>query len=386
MGCLRVRKEPSPCLLPAAWQQSRGGLAQTFASRQSQFLTIAAKDTALAKLASVLIPLSLACAVAAPGSALAWGASGHRMIGEAAMQSLPAELPAFLRTPQAVADVGELSREPDRWKGAGRTHDANRDSGHFLDLSDDGSVLGGPRLAALPVTRADYEKALGAVGTDSWKAGYLPYSIVDQEQQLAKDFAYWRVLAYAEAHEKAADRKAWYAADRGRREALILSTLGQLSHYVGDGSQPLHVTIHFNGWGESPNPGGYTRAHIHGPFEGEFVGANIKEPAVRAAMPAPAPCVCAPEQRTAAYLAATGAKVEPLYQLEKAGGFREADPRGIAFALERVAAGAGELRDVIVEAWNASANSKANVGYPSVKVADVLAGQVDPYESLYGKD
>jgi len=341
----------------------------------------------LAKLASMFTALGLALVATTPSPALAWGAAGHRMIGEAAAQSLPPDLPAFLRTPQAVADVGELSREPDRWKSAGKIHDTNREGAHFIDLMDDGTTLGGLQLSALPPTREDYEKALEAGGADSWKTGYLPYAIVEQEQQLAKDFAYWRVLTYEEAHEQAPARKAWYTADRIRREFLILSTVGQLSHYVGDGSQPLHASIHFNGWGDFPNPNGYTKAHIHSAFEGDFVGVNIKTAQVRAKMPPPAPCVgCTLEQRAAAYLATTGTQVIPLYELEKAGAFKDVDPRRVAFTLDRLAAGAGELRDAIVEAWNASANSKANVGYPIVKVADVLAGQVDPYEALYGKD
>ena len=41
--------------------------------------------------------------LAASGPALAWGADGHRMIGELAMRSLPSSLPAFLRTPAARA-------------------------------------------------------------------------------------------------------------------------------------------------------------------------------------------------------------------------------------------------------------------------------------------
>src|SRR5689334_2002745 len=125
--------------------------------------------------------LAAACAalvVAAPACVWAWGATGHRMIGELAMRALPASAPAFLRTAQAATDVGEYSREPDRSKGAGRAHDSDRDAGHFLDLSDDGTVLGGPKLSALPATRADYEKALIAAGQDNWKAGYLPYSIL----------------------------------------------------------------------------------------------------------------------------------------------------------------------------------------------------------------
>jgi len=195
-----------------------------------------------------------------PGHALAWGGSGHRMIAQAALESLPADLPPFLRTPKAAADVGELAREPDRWKGAGKVHDQNRDPAHFLDIMDDGSILGGPRLETLPATRKDYEAALKIAGTNSWDAGYLPYAILDAQQQLTKDLAFWRVISAAERLERNPERRAWLNADRARREYLILVTLGQLSHYLGDGSQPLHLTVHFNGWGDFPNPQGYTLA------------------------------------------------------------------------------------------------------------------------------
>ncbi|HEY0436269.1 MAG TPA: S1/P1 Nuclease, partial [Phenylobacterium sp.] len=70
-----------------------------------------------------------ALALALPGAVLGWGSSGHRLLGQAAMRALPAELPAFLRTPQAVVDVGEMSREPDRLKRAGRAFDSDRDQG-----------------------------------------------------------------------------------------------------------------------------------------------------------------------------------------------------------------------------------------------------------------
>ncbi|HZZ35145.1 MAG TPA: S1/P1 Nuclease, partial [Caulobacteraceae bacterium] len=134
-----------------------------------------------------LLAFAAVLAAISPSQALAWGATGHRIIGRLAVQALPSEVPAFLRTPQSAEAIGELAREPDRWKDAGRTHDSDRDPGHFLDLDDEGKVLGGPALAALPLTRAEYETALRAAGTDSWKAGYLSYSIVDGWQQLAKD-------------------------------------------------------------------------------------------------------------------------------------------------------------------------------------------------------
>src|SRR5581483_1165465 len=59
---------------------------------------------------------------------------------------------------------------------------------------------------------------------------------------------------------------------------------GWLGHYVGDGAQPLHVTVQYNGW-TGPNPNGYTTAHqIHSQFEGAFVAANIHAPEVEARM------------------------------------------------------------------------------------------------------
>jgi hypothetical protein len=334
---------------------------------------------------AAIAPVALVAALALlPNSVLAWGGTGHRFVGEVAMRSLPTDVPAFLRTPQAAVDVGEYSREPDRSKGAGRLHDADRDPGHFLDLSDDGTVLGGAALSALPTTRADFDAAERKAGADSWKSGYLPYSIIDRWEQLAKDLAYWRVLTAAEANPAWKAHKAFFTADRRRREAQILVTLGELSHFVGDGSQPLHVTIHFNGWGDFPNPGGYTTARIHSPFESDLVQASVTEAGVMAKMLPPKDCHCALQKRVSDYLAATGALVVPLYQLEKAGGLALGDPRGTAFATQQVAVGASELRDLIVEAWRVSASE--TVGYKPVSVADVIAGKVDPYLALYGVD
>jgi hypothetical protein len=328
--------------------------------------------------------LIAACAAAAivtvPQSALAWGATGHRLVGEEAVRALPAEIPAFLRTRQAILDVGEQSREPDRSKGSGKVHDQDRDAAHFVDAEDDLRILGGPRLDALPPTRADYEKALQAVGQDSWKAGYLPYAIVDRWQQLTRDFAMWRVLSYAEANPDWRKHRAWYTADRLRRERQILVTLGELSHFVADGSQPLHVSGHYNGWGDYPNPQGYTMARIHASIDTDIV--------LRAGpIPALAPlklCGCPIETRARDYLISNWRLVVPLYELEKAGGLKEGDPRGGEFARRQLAVGAAELRDVIVEAWRASETQ--TVGWRPLPVKDILAGKVDPYNALYGID
>jgi hypothetical protein len=78
------------------------------------------------------------------------------------------------------------------------------------------------------------------------------------------------------------------------------------------------------------------------------------------------------------------AEVGPLYALEKEGGFKRGDERGIAFATARLAAGATALRDMIVEAWLDSANTP--VGYPMVNVRDIESGKVRATRELFGAD
>ncbi len=322
----------------------------------------------------------------------AWGATGHRLIGVAAMRALPDELPAFLRTPGAVAEVGELSREPDRTKGAGQPHDRERDTAHFVDLDDDGHVMtaAGPTLAELPELKSEYDALLLSAGIEVNDAGYLPYAIMDGFQQLARDFATWRVLNAAEARETDPARRAWYREDRARREALILRDIGYLSHYIGDGAQPHHLSIHYNGWGDHPNPEGFTNSRqTHGAFEGAFIRRNMRLDAVEAAMPQPNLDGFELRGRTATYLTATLSQVVPFYRLEKTGAFAaDADGAALAsgaeFATIRLAAGAGELRDLITLAWRAA--GEQSIGWPAVKVAEVEAGAADPWLAMIGED
>ena len=194
----------------------------------------------------------------------------------------------------------------------------------------------------------------------------------------------WKALKFAAVNPAWKAHRDFFTADRKRREAQILIDIGMLSHFVGDGSQPLHVSLHYNGWGDYPNPSGYTTARIHSPFESELVRTSVTAAMVAANM---APARAFPgtiEQRVADYLAATGRQVIPLYDLEKAGGLKARDPRGPAFAAELIAVGASELRDLIVLAWHAS--DSQTIGWRPIPLADVLAGRTDPYAVLYGID
>ena len=336
----------------------------------------------------ILLAAAVLSLAVMPATVAAWGNTGHRLIGVAAVRGLPEDLPAFLRTPAAAAEVGELAREPDRTKGGGQPHDRERDTAHFVDMIEDGRIMNdqGLSIDALPRLKSEYDAALLAAGIEVDDAGYLPYAIMDGYQQLVRDFATWRVLYAAEGRETDPGKRAWYGEDRQRREALILRDMGYLGHYVGDGAQPHHTTIHYNGWSrDTPNPEGFTTSRqTHGAFEGAFTARVARLDAVEAAMTAPALEGFDLRARVPAYLKTTLSEVIPFYVLEKAGGFAESDARGGAFVTARLAAGASELRDLIVLAWRDAADDA--IGWPAVKVNEVEAGAADPWLAMYGDD
>jgi hypothetical protein len=320
-----------------------------------------------------------------PVPSYAWGASGHRLIGVLAVRNLPDDLPQFLKSDDAIWQAGELAREPDRWRGSGSVHDFERDPAHFVNLGDDLTVLGGPSISDLPKTRVSYDSALRDAGATQYKAGYLPYSIIDGWQQLRTDFAYWRVDGAGAKFAKDAKSRDWLEKDRVLHEMLTLRDLGVWAHFVGDGSQPLHVSVHHDGWGDYSNPEGFTdKRGIHARFEGRLVAQNIGEDDLAPLMMSYRDCNCTIEARTIAFLTQSQTQVVPLYRLEKSGAFEDHNPQGKAFVSARIAAGATELRDMIVDAWRASADVK--VGFPGLSVADVEAGNVDPFPSLQGED
>src|SRR5262249_30369324 len=142
--------------------------------------------------------------------------------------------------------------------------------------------------------------------------------IVDGFQQLVKDFAYWRAATVGLHGARTKEDRAWFAQDLARREALTLRDLGVWAHYVGDASQPLHLTVHFNGWGKYPNPNNYSDERtVHARFESSFVAANVKVADVRALLRPYEPCGCGAAERTVRYLGRTLAEVETVYRFEQ---------------------------------------------------------------------
>ena len=331
---------------------------------------------------SLLLSALLLCA---PAPAWAWGSSGHRIIGRVALKGLPSGLPAFLRSKDAIWQVGELAREPDRWRTAGAGHDAELNTGHFVNMTEDGKIAGVLALSDLPAMREAYDTALRAGGSTQYKAGYLPYSIIIGFQQLRMDFAYWRADVAGAKFAKSAQAHAWFTADRKLHEMTALRDLGVWAHFVGDASQPMHVSVHHDGWGDYPNPENFTAAPgIHAKFEASFVRANVREAQISARLPPLHVCGCKIEDETKTYLTRALDRLVPLYRLDKQGAFDGANAAGKDFVTAQLAAGAAELRDLVAEAWVQS--DTISVGYPAALVKDIEAGHADPLGSLQGLD
>lgn len=277
----------------------------------------------------------------------AWGGDGHRMINRLAAANLPKDVPAFLRNGNALDTLEYLGPEPDRWRNRAEPElgDAQAPE-HFIDF-EQADLIG-----TLPKKRYDYIRALAQaqlahpdLQLTPEKVGLQPYVTEEVWQRLKVGMREYRKQLAAGEDTKPA-------------EAAVLYYAGWLGHYVADGSQPLHVTIQYNGW-TGPNPNGYTTEHkIHSLFESIYVTANIKPADIAPLVAAAQPKVLTDEWTDyMAYLRHSATLVEKTYQLEKAGGFAGAGtPEGKAFVEERLAAGAIELRDMIYTAWVRSAD------------------------------
>jgi hypothetical protein len=286
---------------------------------------------------SVMV-LTAAMLATLPRAAHAWENEGHRIINRLAATTLPDDIPAFLRTPAAISEIEYLGPEPDRWRSPAESElSAAQAPEHFIDLEL------ADALGPLPHKRLDFEAKVYAAGQRPEKIGLQPWEADEVWERLKAAMRQYRGT-------KAAGE------DTAPVEAAIIFYAGWLGHYVGDASQPLHVTVQYNGW-TGPNPNGYTTSHqIHHVFEGVFVAANIHANDVQPLM---TPAKAIPGDMFDAYIAyirTTATYVEKVYQLEKAGGFTGAGtPESRTFTASRLAAGASMLRDMIYSAWIDSA-------------------------------
>jgi hypothetical protein len=265
-------------------------------------------------------------------------------INRVAAEKLPSDVPSFLKN--AEEQLAYLGPEPDRWREKSELAlKMSQEPDHFIDLE----LVEG---MTLPPDRYSFYRALEAKRQQTAsqpeallpeKVGLQPYITMEVYGRL--------VVAFREYRHALRDHKGTEFAERN---AIFYA--GWLGHYVGDGSNPLHITVNYNGW-TTANPNRYTTEKtIHWKMEGEFVAANSRQLPFASLVPDQATKVEHPFQGYLAYLRESNTHVEQAYQLEKAGGFAgKGTPESRQFIEQRLAAGATMLRNLWYTAWLDSA-------------------------------
>jgi hypothetical protein len=182
--------------------------------------------------------------------------------------------------------------------------------------------------------------------------GFLPWTITEYYSKLKSEFSYLKAFEEAGGTPE----------EIANAQANIIYTMGVMGHFVGDGSQPLHTTMYFNGW-FGPNPHGYTTTnHIFHPWiDGgyfEKTGGLKLETMVGKIRPAQEVGESSrPDgmfHAAVSYIIAQNKLVEPLYQLEKEGkltGEGEKGLEGRVFLEGQLVKAAQMLGDIWYTAW-----------------------------------
>ena len=301
-------------------------------------------------------------------NASAWDYDGHRTVTRIALATLPTNFPAFVRTPEARERIAFLSGEPDRWRNTpdlGLRHFNNPD--HYFDvdyLPDHGLALEKltpfryefvGQVALARIAHSNQVPAIDAAkDADRTRAliGFLPWTIAEQYSKLKSAFSYLKTF----------QENGGTADEIRNAQENIVYLMGVLSHFVGDGSQPLHMTKHYNGW-VGDNPHGFTTSRsFHAWIDGGFIAraqidanvlvekarpARLREQANSGIHTNIFPAVVE-------YLKQQFEQVLPLYQLDKDGKLapKQPSPEGVAFLTRQLQQGGQMLGDLWLTAWH----------------------------------
>lgn len=275
-------------------------------------------------------------------TAYSWGIRGHQAINRAAVQSIPADGPIFLKAHEDW--IAYLAIIPDNWRSPSEPalkilEDPNH--GWFKEQF--------AMLPAIPRSRYEFVIALyeaqkkqtaeaGRLTNVRW-TGTLPYAAQENFERMRAAMRRYRAM-------KTGGQDTKYV------ELEIAQYMGRLGHYTGDGAQPLHDTIHHDGW-SGPNPKDFRReSRVHGRMESQYVDLiEVKTEDVLKQV-APAKRLKDPFAAILEHLDKAAEKVEKVYELDKAGAWADKENKEAKNLVhERLASGAALLRDLAYTAW-----------------------------------
>ncbi len=302
------------------------------------------------------LPALLVCGVAILAGG--WGPRGHQNANRAAVRALPADGPVFLKEYEDwIASTGPV---PDSWRGSGEPY-----SKIFEDPNHGWFKEQFAFLTAIPRSRYEfvlrlYDEYLRIREKDPERAaltnvrwtGTLPYAAMENYDRMKSAMRLYRRAAAGDSAESR--KQVRYLAQD------IAFYMGWLGHYTADGAQPLHDTIHHDGW-QGPNPKEYTTdPRIHGRFESGFVDLiQLTDADLMPLMEKPH-ALDDPFAAILAHLDDAASHVEEVYILDKAGAFADkTNEPATRLARGQLAKAAALLRDLTYTAWLESAKPAA---------------------------
>lgn len=294
------------------------------------------------------------------------------MVNQVGLAALPKDFPQFVHEPEAAERVAFLAGEPDRWRNVPDLPIKQYNSvDHYLDVEQ--LAQAGIEVATVSSFRYDFvtqfaagraahpenfraiDPAKNTDHTREWP-GFVLWTVTEYYGKLKSGFSYWKALQEAGRPDEIANA-----------EKNIIELMGLMGHYVGDIAQPLHTTIHHNGW-VGDNPNGYTTAPgIHSWIDGGFIAkAHVRLDELLPKVTEATPLSLEPRAdgrdpvfvQVVDYFMAQHAQMVPLYELDKAGKFRidhaPATPEGRAFIDKQLVIGGEMLARLWLTAWRAA--------------------------------
>jgi len=278
----------------------------------------------------------------------AWGARGHMAANRAAVDAIPDNGPVFLR--EFRDWIGQTGPLPDAWRGVSEPYSKIfEDPNHGWFKEQFSFMKEIPRNRYEFVLRLyDEHLRLRSIGGEAAEVakltnvrwtGTLPYAAIENYDRMKSAMRAWRGARAGSPEQR------FLAQD-------IAFYMGWMGHYTADGAQPLHNTIHHDGW-QGPNPKNYTREpRIHGRFESQFVDLMELTEADLAPLVTAAKVLDDPFADIVAHLDDAFTHVEDVYQMDARNAYADkTDRQARELVLRQLSRAAALLRDLTYTAW-----------------------------------
>ena len=274
-----------------------------------------------------------------------WGPRGHITANREAVSAIPADGPLFLKNyAEWIAQTGPV---PDSWRGVSEPYSKIFEDPNHGWFKEQFSFMNTIPRNRYEFVLALYDEYLRIKSSDPERAkltnvrwtGTMPYAAMENYDRMKAAMRQYRQLAAAKQDTKFVEQD-------------IAFYMGWLGHYTADGAQPLHDTIHHDGW-QGPNPKGYTTdPRVHGRLESSFVELIQLSEADLTPLVTKPQVLSDPFEAMLRHLDDASTHVEEVYVMDKAGAFADAkNAEAAALVKTQLAKAASLLRDLTYTAW-----------------------------------